>query len=187
MAYPYKPLQETHIRLLEIHSGALDAPILCSLFHIEIGPSVNYEALSYTWGSPEQAHGIICDGVSFNVTENLYAALRRIRHLETTRTIWIDQICIDQSNILERNSQVAFMGTIYANASQVLIWLGEEDSESDMAFSFLSELARRGSVQNKASNTLGTLLQAGGLMLVHSPGWFALITCSRDLGLEEFG
>lgn len=37
---------------------------------------------------------------------------------------WIDAICIDQSNTLERNHQVQMMSEIYKSAQFVMIWLG---------------------------------------------------------------
>jgi ankyrin repeat protein len=40
--------------------------------------------------------------------------------------LWIDQICIDQKTVKERNWQVSLMSKIYARASKVLIWLGTE-------------------------------------------------------------
>lgn len=38
--------------------------------------------------------------------------------------LWIDQICIDQSNTHEKNQQVAIMSKIYSKAYIVLSWLG---------------------------------------------------------------
>ncbi|KAH7411740.1 heterokaryon incompatibility protein-domain-containing protein [Phaeosphaeria sp. MPI-PUGE-AT-0046c] len=38
--------------------------------------------------------------------------------------IWIDQLCIDQSNPTERNHQVRLMSLIYRYAKTVIIWLG---------------------------------------------------------------
>lgn len=35
--------------------------------------------------------------------------------------LWIDQTCIDQSNMEERNLQVAQMGYIYAEGFEVLV------------------------------------------------------------------
>jgi hypothetical protein len=43
--------------------------------------------------------------------------------------LWIDQICIAQSNIAERNGQVALMATIYTHASMGLVWLGKHPSD----------------------------------------------------------
>lgn len=47
----------------------------------------------------------------------------------------IDSICIDQNSIEERNHQVKLMGNVYQRASRVLIWLGEEDSTTKLAYS----------------------------------------------------
>jgi hypothetical protein len=44
--------------------------------------------------------------------------------------LWIDAICIDQTNTEERGSQVQLMGEIYNKASQVYVWLGLEDDSS---------------------------------------------------------
>jgi hypothetical protein len=41
--------------------------------------------------------------------------------------LWIDALAIDQRNLHERNQQVALMARIYSGASQVLVYLGEED------------------------------------------------------------
>lgn len=46
---------------------------------------------------------------------------------------WIDQICIDQSNLAERSSQVSLMGRIYSSAFFTLVWLGPEDPYTEMA------------------------------------------------------
>jgi hypothetical protein len=52
--------------------------------------------------------------------------------------LWVDAICIDQSNIEERNHQVKLMDLIYKNAKIVFMWLGEEADGSDLAMEILS-------------------------------------------------
>jgi hypothetical protein len=52
------------------------------------------------------------------------------------RTIWVDAICIDQSNPDERSQQVQLMGQIYRNAQRVLVWLGHSDAEFGGNFEF---------------------------------------------------
>jgi len=47
-----------------------------------------------------------------------------------SNTIWVDQICIDQSSTQERNHQVRLMSKVYTQASEVLIWLGNEANNS---------------------------------------------------------
>ncbi|PMD12806.1 hypothetical protein NA56DRAFT_531324, partial [Hyaloscypha hepaticicola] len=55
--------------------------------------------------------------------------------------IWIDQICIDQENELEKNHQVARMGLLFAWAEQVLTWLGPEADGSHAAMQYLVNLS----------------------------------------------
>jgi hypothetical protein len=69
------------------------------------------------------------------VTENLIAALLRFRNPTKERILWIDSICINQNAIDERNHQVKLMGNVYQTASRVLIWLGEEDETTELAYS----------------------------------------------------
>ncbi|KAI0101515.1 hypothetical protein GGR51DRAFT_331203 [Nemania sp. FL0031] len=51
---------------------------------------------------------------------------------------WIDAICINQNDTTERNHQVNMMERIYSTAAFVLVWLGEADKYSDLAFDEIS-------------------------------------------------
>lgn len=44
-----------------------------------------------------------------------------------SRYFWIDAICVDQSNVLERNAQVAIFADVFRAAQSITIWLGPED------------------------------------------------------------
>jgi hypothetical protein len=57
-----------------------------------------FEALSYVWGDPLITRQIKLNSQPFRVTENLEAALRRLRHDDRARIMWIDAICINQRN-----------------------------------------------------------------------------------------
>jgi hypothetical protein len=48
--------------------------------------------------------------------------MRRCEHFPPV--VWIDAVCIDQSNLEERNEQVQMMDLIYKSASYTTIWLG---------------------------------------------------------------
>lgn len=64
------------------------------------------------------------DGNERSISTNLFLALERLRNEQTPWVIWIDSICIDQSNNVEKAYQVSFMRDIYRSASQVIVWLG---------------------------------------------------------------
>lgn len=55
--------------------------------------------------------------------------------------MWLDQLCINQTNIAERNAQVQIMGDIYYRAARTAIWLGEAEADNDAAFDLLSEFS----------------------------------------------
>lgn len=142
--YEYSPLDgiRHEIRLLKIAPRSLSDDIECNLIHASLDDKPLYEALSYTWGTPDFSNLISLDGKDFLVTKNLQAALRQIRHQDEERVVWIDAICIDQTNIPERNEQVRQMRSIYQSASRVLVWLGPEAGDSNIAMDFIAEMGR---------------------------------------------
>ncbi|WAO86310.1 HET domain-containing protein [Fusarium falciforme] len=94
----------------------------------------SYETLSYVWGDQSNTRQITCDGSPRTITESLYLALSRLRLRDRPRTVWIDQLCIDQTNDVEKSPQVSVMRDIYRKASRGLIWLGELPVEEQTGF-----------------------------------------------------
>lgn len=91
-----------------------------------------YDALSYTWGPDLPTHLISINGGRFEVRENLYHFLIEYASWPAGNTwLWVDQLCIDQKSLEERNHQISLMAGIYTNAEKVLIWLGSGFHESD--------------------------------------------------------
>lgn len=112
-------------RLLTIHAGAFHEPISCTIWATTINPVSKNVALSYCWGDKTLVRSIKVNGhLGFVVTLNLFAALRRVRDKTNPVVIWVDMICIHQSNLTERGQQVSMMGAIFASAQKVLCWLG---------------------------------------------------------------
>ena len=151
MAYSYQQLcgEKREIRLLTIEpSDQEDAPIHISLKHVSLDSEPEYAALSYTWGrpaphlgdewdDPQSTKSITVNNQLFHVRYNLHSALLALRKTWSSKTWswWIDAICIDQSNTLERNTQVAIMKDIYASSSGTYTWLGPSDSTTFAAWS----------------------------------------------------
>jgi hypothetical protein len=107
------------------------------------GAKAGYVALSYTWGDPTDKHDIEIGGKVFFITANLYEFLWQwtLDKENLSQYIWIDAISIDQRNISERNNQVGRMTSIYESADYVIIWLGPEAENSDLAMRGLLVLA----------------------------------------------
>lgn len=89
------------------------------------------------WGNPEPRKTILVDGLAFPVGPNLYHALMKLRSSLEVKTmryrVWIDAICIEQNNLLEVDQQIKMMGSIYENATKVVVWLGPYPSYQQQA------------------------------------------------------
>jgi hypothetical protein len=145
--YQYGPLDASkqQIRLLKIEkSTASTHPPRCTVHVFDLESTPRYIALSYTWGPPNPSHRILVDSGTFQVLDNLYNFLCEYRKDTASNTgiayIYIDQICIDQSNIQERNSQVRLMSDIYTRSSLVLVWLGNDPKMVRAARRFVDEM-----------------------------------------------
>lgn len=151
-------------RVIDLCPGTGDDILRCSLRSIRLGDDCNYEALSYTWKktSYERAHvphwdeqiqeafKILVNGEHpvyvgekhfVTVSPGLRDALLSYRHPKEVRTLWVDQICIDQNNLSERAFQVNLMSRIYNLASRVVVWTGHEDNDTNPAFELMEKLA----------------------------------------------
>ena len=134
-----KLTSKSSIRLVRLLAGARNDKIRCEIDIADIENDLAYEAVSYVWGKSQHKPSIqiSCEsGVSeLEIPENLEGALQRFRHPTSTRTLWTDSICVNQSDLEERSQQVRLMGQIYLKASTVLIWLGEDvdGSKTDQA------------------------------------------------------
>jgi hypothetical protein len=146
------PLNSSNkIRLLKINFTLADtSTISCTLKEFPLEEAPSYIAVSYVWGTDTPKHRIRLQRQPFEVRKNLWDFLRQ-KSLEgsSAQFYWIDAICIDQSNVVERSHQVRLMGQIYSKADTVLAWLGTGAPKLQCAFGFLQKL--RGSMYNHPS------------------------------------
>jgi hypothetical protein len=148
---PSRPALFTHdpldyrrgaIRLLRILPHlSKDGQIQCQIWHDSVKAS--YTCLSYVWGPEKIQRQILINGKLLSVRENLYNFMRvaRSKYANPKQTFWIDALCIDQDSVYEKNHQVAQMGSIYANAAEVISWLGFSQSIG-RAFAFGLEMSK---------------------------------------------
>jgi hypothetical protein len=110
-----------------------------------------FEAVSYTWGSSNPLAEIqIIDSQSpathigtLNIGPNLHEMLRYLRRLGTARRLWIDAICINQVDSMEKSQQIKRMRDIYTFAKRVVIWLGDYSRNSSLALRSLEYVGRQ--------------------------------------------
>ncbi len=149
--YTYETLpQHTRsrsIRIFVLEPGTWDDPLqgrLITNSAIVLGSkwhfALEYEALSYFWGDATLLHALYIDGRPLPITDTLQDALQYLRYSKRERRIWIDQICIDQRSLSERNEQVQQMGKIYSGASTVTAWLGKASAASNVILGGLAKM-----------------------------------------------
>ena len=132
------PVDYDSIRLLLLHpSPSSESRIRCTLTNTKISGKCSYEALSYAWGEPHRTRLIFIDGRPFEVRDNLYSALRRLRLNSQPRILWVDAICIDQAALTEKGHQVKLMPEIYKSAQRILVWLGEVDDGGEEFLAYI--------------------------------------------------
>lgn len=115
------------IRMLTILPGSVDDPINCTLEVQLLSDNPVEETLSYVWGNHGLREEIQVNSRAISVTPNLFEALSGLRHIDQSRRIWVDALCINQSNSREKSGQVRLMRRIYSTARKAIIWLGARD------------------------------------------------------------
>ncbi|KAF7512124.1 hypothetical protein GJ744_002286 [Endocarpon pusillum] len=132
------------IRILNLFAGELDDSLKGELVNRQ---DESYEALSYHWGDvSEPAPPLLIheEGHVYQIrlTRNLESALRHLRHRSRPRRLWVDAICINQEDNRDKGFQIPFMGRIYAEASDVSVWLGDSHDDSELAFKFIESVLK---------------------------------------------
>ncbi|KAF5635408.1 heterokaryon incompatibility protein het-6 [Fusarium sp. NRRL 25303] len=128
----------TEIRILTLEHGRGDDSIICTLRPVT-RDGAEYHALSYEWEDESKNDPFITvDGRHVQIRMNLYDALKNIRKPTEDQRLWVDAICINQSDVKEKSQQVAMMGEIFTNAVGVISWLGPDRDDSNLAMDLLS-------------------------------------------------
>ena len=144
----YSPIKHWQTRILRLAPGTFDRPLearleVATLISSEgivldsIGQVVSYDALSYTWGDGAHTESIHCGQQKLSVTSELSSALRHLRHLTTARHLWVDALCINQSDAAEKSTQIQHMMTIFEKAQEVIGWIGRSTGHTEAAFKIM--------------------------------------------------
>ncbi len=131
---------DAEIRMLELLPAAPTEELACRLMVVKIAQlPQDYKGLSYAWGNGDSSHTITVlpakgsGGTpgTLRITESLHTGLVHLRDAHQPVRLWVDQICINQEDLVEKGQQVSLMGSIYSKAEQVLVWLGPAAHGSD--------------------------------------------------------
>ena len=96
--YAKLDVDRRQIRLASVLPGRWSENVCCKLTVVSLDDKPSYEALSYVWGALSDKVPIYLEGVEFPVTKSLHLALRRLRHVDKIRYMWVDALCINQSD-----------------------------------------------------------------------------------------
>ncbi|KAK0994930.1 hypothetical protein LTS01_006861 [Friedmanniomyces endolithicus] len=112
--------QIRHVRIAEeSQAGHIELELAAH----SLDDDLEYKALSYCWTTAEPDHRISVNGQPFMVRPSLYAWLEHMPTDCGQGWIFIDAICINQDDVVEKSSQVMLMGDVYCYASEVIAWL----------------------------------------------------------------
>ncbi|GIZ47137.1 hypothetical protein CKM354_001023700 [Cercospora kikuchii] len=157
----------SQIRLLWIYAGKDDEGIRCTVSVWDLEHAPEFRAISYTWGSPQSTAYINIQSVPsrprrkaalrlydmrVRVRENARYALWQARLHYPESYIWIDSVCIDQTDLREKTAQVAMMAKIYASAVAVLACIGPSDESSDFIYEACEDLESNAGPRDEYSN-----------------------------------
>jgi hypothetical protein len=131
------PAEDWQIRVLELQPHRRRAPLVSRLFNADVlhGGGIvesgtkkrhTYIGLSYYWGDDQRPrYHLECNGIEYPIPIAAYRALHRLRDRYAPTYIWIDTVCINQFDDFDKSRQVAKMRSIYENAEEVVVYLGE--------------------------------------------------------------
>lgn len=130
--HPFRDASK-QIRLLKAIEDESGSVLKYELSTVDFGfrkRQQSFYAISYTWGDNNNPRSIVINNKTFNISQNCFYALWQTRLHYAASPIWIDAVCINQTDLIEKSAQVAIMGDIYRSAALVLICVGPHFDDS---------------------------------------------------------
>ncbi|KAF1837745.1 HET-domain-containing protein, partial [Decorospora gaudefroyi] len=124
--YQYEPLNtaKKQIRLLRLQSSGPSSDPHCEISIFDLSALPPYIALSYAWDEDSKPKStVMLDNKKCSAGQTLCAFFFHFQEIcgkGDHPWIWIDQLCIDQENVQEKNHQIPLMSTIYSQCSHVI-------------------------------------------------------------------
>jgi hypothetical protein len=137
------------IRLLYLLPGERDDQLQGVIIHVPYETPGAYRALSYVWGSDQQAKELVTPDGTLQITFSLNKALRALRHREHAIMLWVDAVCINQKDNNEKAQQIRLLPTIFQNAASTYAFL-VGGKGSDAAMRMLMQVRFKAACDEKA-------------------------------------
>jgi hypothetical protein len=170
------------------------------LINGEKSPERSYIALSYCWAENSQytpalhyQHGQ--DGkITMPISGLLFQAVIGERMM-ADEGLWIDQVCIDQTNKVEKNISIPAMAALYKHARVVLVALEDvevDDTEQKFLRKFIPEFENSGTIllerphfREAPAYMEKYLVFRGFFNKICRSRWFTRAWCSHEMRLGQ--
>lgn len=167
-------------------------------------PRQHYCTMSYAWGETfsDGSHltqYILCDGKHLPVTQHLWCGLRRFRSFQSegkrrirdsfTRqtfelrdlALWVDCICINQQDDVEKGQQIWIMAQIFRTSAALIVWLGEpNDRHEDGQIRRFCEVAAK-----RVWSERELFAQTDALSIIFKNTWFERRWVVQEVSLRK--
>ncbi|KAI1381361.1 heterokaryon incompatibility protein-domain-containing protein [Hypoxylon crocopeplum] len=194
--YQYEALSCTDtLRIIALEPGDFVSPLRCSIIQYMpndeltgIDNSRHYSAVSYCWGPADFSRRLLCvsqgkDEPSYlNITPNVDSILRHLRKKHKATYLWLDAVCLNQKDDIEKATQILRMGDIYRLARKVHIWLGDDqldDSAKALA------LFRRLSIRTSKESEIPDQTDVACLVRFFEKFWFYRRWVIQEIALAQ--
>ncbi|TVY75811.1 Heterokaryon incompatibility protein 6 OR allele [Lachnellula suecica] len=174
--------------------GAASLPLMCWLVPYRIGGEIPpYDALSWSWGDPKapksksvriwSGEGKHKLAKEIKITKNLEEALLHLRDKTKPRFLWVDALCINQSDFDEKEDQMGQMDIFYENAAMTCVWLGKQADESQRMPAFIKRIVRF--ELEEMITDVDTIRLWSALSKLMTRDWFTRRWCVQEIALAK--
>jgi hypothetical protein len=101
----------------------------------------NQVDIEVTYRSTADDGSVMIEVFKTTVGENLGSALHHLRG-EEPLTMWIDAVCIDQKNDIEKTDQVQLMFQVHRLSAETIVWLGPAGPRTNVAMETMKDIGK---------------------------------------------
>jgi hypothetical protein len=138
------------MRLLHFIPGDEDQELRGVIVHVSTNSSRHvgrYRALSYVWGTDGPTDKLITPDGIVAISPSLGRALRCLRQRTQLLVLWVDAVCINQSNNAEKAEQIRLLPRIFQSAEFVYAFWGPFEGHGDAAAEMLMQVLAKANVE----------------------------------------
>lgn len=141
--YQYTKLADDEIRLFTLFPGDGIERVQGMVWTTTSKMAGPYNTLSYVWGPEKQPmHVLRTPSGDLRIKDALYTALLSLRSKREPLTLWIDALCINQSDTNEKIQQITLLPETFQRSSCTLAFIGGEE-ENREAIQMLMQVRAR--------------------------------------------